>query len=113
MKESKDNRNTSIIINFKNAIFESAENLESIILSVIFDNIDFRHLVFSPKIESTKDNTQLANNPLNIFNYKTSLCQIMNQINTTVFTDVYNHPKTDILSFFTQRNFNNKNSMKT
>ena len=108
LKESKDNRNTSVIINFKNSIFESAENLESIILSVIFDNIDFQHFVFSPKIESAKDNTQLPNNPLNIFNYKTSLCQIMNQINTTVFTDVYNHPKTDILSFFTQRNFNNE-----
>ena len=108
LKESKDNRNTSIIINFKNTIFESAENLESIILSVIFDSVDFRHLVFSPKIESTEDNTQLPNNPLNIFNYKTSLYQIMNQINTTVFTDVYNHPKTDILSFFTQRNFNNE-----
>lgn len=113
LKESKDNRNTSIIINFKNTIFESAENLESIILSVIFDSVDFRHLVFSPKIESTEDNTQLPNNPLNIFNYKTSLYQIMNQINTTVFTDVYNHPKTDILSFFTQRNFNNKKFNET
>lgn len=108
LKKYKSNKDTNIIINFKNAIFESAENLESVILSVIFDNIDFRYLTFLPKIKSAKDNTQLSNNPLNIFNYKTALYQIMNQINTTVFKDVYNHPKTDILSFFIQRNFNNE-----
>lgn len=113
LKESKDNRDTSVIINFKNAIFESAENLESIILSVIFENIDFRRLAFSTKIESPKDNTQLPNNPLNIFNYKTSLYQIINQINTTVFKNIYNHPKTDIFSFFTQWNFNDEKFNKS
>ena len=113
LKKYESNKDTNMIINFKNAIFESAENLESVILSVIFDKIDFRYLTFSSKIESLKDNTQPLNNPLKGFNYKTSLYQIINQINTTLFKDIYNHPRTDIFSFFNQWNFNDEKFNKT